>query len=70
MRGLKNELVQIDPYARVNMVEPGWTVTPTARAALDGWHGGPVVASMPVRQLAPEDIARAALVLSARAVPA
>ena len=67
VRSLKNELVQIDPYARVNMVEPGWTVTPMARAALDEpGTVARVVASMPVRQLArPEDIARAALVLSA-----
>lgn len=67
VRSLKNELVQIDPYARVNMVEPGWTVTPMARAALDQpGTVARVVASMPVRQLArPEDIARAALVLSA-----
>jgi len=31
---LKNEIVALDPYARVNLVEPGWTVTHMARAAL------------------------------------
>jgi len=31
---LKNEIVAIDPYARVNLVEPGWTVTPMAEASL------------------------------------
>jgi len=34
VRTLKNEIVRIDPYGRVNMVEPGWTVTPMARTAL------------------------------------
>ncbi|MFW5740829.1 MAG: SDR family NAD(P)-dependent oxidoreductase [Myxococcota bacterium] len=32
---LKNEIVALDPYARVNMVEPGWTVTPMAEASLE-----------------------------------
>lgn len=41
---LKNEVVQLDPYARVNMVEPGWTVPSdappsTAGAALEGGQG-------------------------------
>ena len=34
MRSLKNEIVALDPYARVNLVEPGWTVTPMAEASL------------------------------------
>jgi 3-oxoacyl-[acyl-carrier protein] reductase len=66
VRTLKNEIVAVDPYGRVNMVEPGWTVTPMAREAL----GSPgaiqrVVRTMPLRQLArPRDIARAVLFLS------
>ncbi len=66
LRTLKNEIVALDPYGRVNLVEPGWTVTPMARAALDrpGSIEG-VLRTMPLRQLArPEDIARAVLVLS------
>lgn len=67
LRSLKNEYVVVDPYARVNMVEPGWTVTPMARAALDVEGTIPrVVATMPLHQLArPEDIAGAVLMLSA-----
>lgn len=66
VRSLKNEIVAIDPYGRVNMVEPGWTVTPMAEAALEepGVIEG-VLRTMPLRQLArAEDIARAIVVLS------
>jgi len=66
VRTLKNEIVQLDPFGRVNMVEPGWTVTEMAREALD--RDGTikrVVKTMPVRQLArAEDIARMVAVLS------
>lgn len=61
VRTLKNEIVRLDPYARVNMVEPGWTVTHMARAELEqpGAIAG-VARTMPVRQLARAvDIARA-----------
>ena len=34
VRSLKNEITRIDPYARVNVVEPGWTKTHMARPAL------------------------------------
>lgn len=34
MRSLKNEVVALDPTARVNLVEPGWTATPMAAPAL------------------------------------
>jgi len=66
MRTLKNEIVALDPYGRVNMIEPGWTVTPMARPTLDR-EGvlGQVLATMPIRQLArPEDVARAGLFLA------
>ncbi len=67
VRSLKNEIVELDPYARVNMVEPGWTVTPMAEAGLDGPGAiESVVETMPLRQLArAEDIARAVVVLCA-----
>jgi 3-oxoacyl-[acyl-carrier protein] reductase len=31
---LKNEIVTLDPRGRVNLVEPGWTVTPMTEASL------------------------------------
>lgn len=67
MRSLKNEIVRVDPWARVNLVEPGWTVTPMAAAAIE--QPGvveKVCATMPLRQLArPEDVASAVVFLSA-----
>ena len=67
MRSLKNELVAIDPWARVNLVEPGWTVTPMAEAALAAEGAiAKVCATMPLRQLArPSDVAQAVVFLSA-----
>jgi 3-oxoacyl-[acyl-carrier protein] reductase len=69
LRSLKNEIVELDPYARVNMIEPGWTVTHMARPALD--QAGvisKVVRTMPLRQLArAKDIARSALFLASPA---
>lgn len=67
VRSLKNEIVRVDPYGRVNMIEPGWTVTPMAQASLE--HPAvleQVLATMPVRQIArPEDIAASVVYLSA-----
>jgi len=58
---LKNEIVRIDPGGRVNLVEPGWTVTHMARPALD--EPGTVervTRTMALRQLGrAKDIARA-----------
>ena len=65
LTSIKNEIVQLDPYARVNLIEPGWTVTRMARPALEqpGLIAS-VVRTMPLRQLArAEDIARSALYL-------
>ena len=66
MRSLKNELVELDPWARINLVEPGWTVTPMAAASLE--QAGAiekVCATMPLRQLArPADVARSVVFLS------
>jgi 3-oxoacyl-[acyl-carrier protein] reductase len=65
VRTLKNEIVELDPFARVNMIEPGWTVTHMARPALQ--QPGviaKVVRTMPLRQIArAKDIARTALYL-------
>ena len=60
MHSLKNEIVELDPYARVNVVEPGWTVTHLVRPELEqpGVIAG-VVRTMPLHQLARAiDIAR------------
>ncbi len=69
LRSLKNEIVELDPYARVNLIEPGWTVTHMARPALE--QPGvisKVVRTMSLRQLArAKDIARAAVVLASPA---
>jgi 3-oxoacyl-[acyl-carrier protein] reductase len=66
VRSLKNEIVQLDPFGRVNLVEPGWTVTEMAREALD--EPGAVthvVRTMPLRQLArAADVARAVVFLA------
>lgn len=70
MRSLKNEIVALDPYGRVNVVDPGWTVTEMTAKNLD--EPGvveKVVRTMPVQQLAsPIDIANTILwLLSPRA---
>jgi len=57
---LKNEIVNLDPYGRVNLVEPGWTVTHMARPALaQPGHVERSVRTMALRQLArAKDVAR------------
>lgn len=62
VRTLKNEIVQLDPYGRVNAVEPGWTVTHMARPALaQPGHVERALRTMPLRQLArARDVARTA----------
>ncbi len=63
---LKNEIVALDPRGRVNMVEPGWTVTSMAKPALDDpANVRRAVRTMPLRQLGvAEDIAQTVLFLS------
>jgi 3-oxoacyl-[acyl-carrier protein] reductase len=60
VKTLKNEIVALDPYGRVNAVEPGWTVTHMARPALSQpGHVERVVRTMALRQLArAADVAR------------
>jgi 3-oxoacyl-[acyl-carrier protein] reductase len=60
VRTLKNEIVRLDPYGRVNAVEPGWTVTHMARPALaQPGHVERAVRTMALRQLARAlDVAR------------
>lgn len=66
MLSLKNEIVTLDPRARVNLVEPGWTVTPMALATLEReGKTDAVTRTMPLRQLAtPDDVARAVVFLA------
>jgi 3-oxoacyl-[acyl-carrier protein] reductase len=67
---LKNEIAALDPYGRVNLVEPGWTVTHMARPALD--QPGTiarVVRTMALRQLArAADVARTVVALASPAL--
>lgn len=66
MMSLKNEIVALDPWARVNVIEPGWTVTDMTRRNIhEPGVVERVVQTMPVRQLArAADIARTALYLA------
>jgi len=61
VRSLKNEMVRLDPWGRVNMVEPGWTTTPMAETSLGQADAvRAVLETTPLRQLSrPEDIAKA-----------
>lgn len=63
---LKNEIVEIDPFGRVNMIEPGWTVTHNVRASLERPGAvARVVSTMPLRQLGRAvDVAKAAAWIS------
>ena len=65
MLSLKNELVRLDPRARINLIEPGWTRTEMARAALeDPQRVRAALRTMSLRQLgASRDVAAAALFL-------
>jgi 3-oxoacyl-[acyl-carrier protein] reductase len=66
---LKNEIVALDPRGRVNLVEPGWTVTSMVERALakDGVLEA-ATRTMPLRQLAtPQDVARAIVFLASPA---
>jgi 3-oxoacyl-[acyl-carrier protein] reductase len=60
---LKNEIVRVDPWARVNLVDPGWTVTPMASASLaESGELDAVTRTMPLRRVAsPADVAAAVL---------
>jgi 3-oxoacyl-[acyl-carrier protein] reductase len=61
-RSLKNEA---GDHARVNVVSPGWTVTPMAEAALTPDTLATITATMPLRKVAkPEDVARTIVWLS------
>jgi 3-oxoacyl-[acyl-carrier protein] reductase len=57
---LKNEVVRDTPLGRVNVVAPGWTVSPMTERDLDQAAVDRVTATMPLRKVASaDDIARA-----------
>lgn len=65
MLSAKNEWVELDPRARINLVEPGWTATPMAADALaDDAAVQRALATTPLRRVAsPDDVARTVLTL-------
>lgn len=64
-RSLKNEVVRSAPMARVNVVAPGWTVSPMTERDLDDATVARVTATMPLRKVArAADVARAIVWLS------
>ena len=69
VRSLKNEIVLLDPFARVNLVAPGWTATHMVRPELE--QAGTIqriTRTMPLRQLArATDIARMVAILASPA---
>ena len=63
---LKNEIVHLAVRGRVNLVNPGWTVTPMAEGALsDKAMVSRIIQTIPLRKVAtPSDITHAILYLS------
>ena len=67
-RSLKNEVVRSAPHARVNVVAPGWTVSPMTEKDLDEATVARVTATMPLRKVArAADIARTIVWLASHA---
>ena len=66
MMSLKNEIVHLAPRGRVNIVNPGWTMTPMAEEALtDRDMIKRILQTIPMRKTAmPKDIAGAILYLA------
>jgi 3-oxoacyl-[acyl-carrier protein] reductase len=61
---LKNEVVQSAPLGRVNVVAPGWTVTPMTEGSLNEETIARVTATMALRKVATaEDVARSIVFL-------
>ena len=61
---LKNEIVRSAPLGRVNVVAPGWTVSPMTERELSEETIARVTATMALRKVATaEDVARAIVFL-------
>jgi 3-oxoacyl-[acyl-carrier protein] reductase len=62
---LKNEVTRYAPLARVNVVAPGWTISPMTDGLLTSERVDHVTTTMPLRKVATaEDIARAIVFLA------
>ncbi len=63
---LKNEIVQLALRGRVNLINPGWTVTPMAESVLsDKAMVSKIIQTIPLRKVAtPSDISHAILYFS------
>ena len=62
---LKNEVVRIAPFARVNAVAPGWTESPMTRGLVDDAAVREISRTMALRKVArPEDVARQVVILA------
>ncbi|MFX1537840.1 MAG: SDR family NAD(P)-dependent oxidoreductase [Promethearchaeota archaeon] len=66
MLSLKNEISHIASLGRVNIVAPGWTITPMAEKSLEDVEGvRTALQTMPLRKIArPSDIAHTVVFLS------
>lgn len=66
MMSLKNEIVHLARSGRVNLINPGWTLTPMAEGALsDTGMRERILQTIPMRKTAlPEDIAGAVVYLA------
>jgi NAD(P)-dependent dehydrogenase (short-subunit alcohol dehydrogenase family) len=59
---LKNEIVQIHPHARCNIIAPGWTRTPMAETSIAQGKHLKALRTTPLRKVAStEDVAQACL---------
>jgi NAD(P)-dependent dehydrogenase (short-subunit alcohol dehydrogenase family) len=65
MMSLKNEIVHIAPKGRVNLVNPGWTLTPRVKERLENQIMKKVLQTIPLRKIAsPKDIANMVVYLA------
>jgi 3-oxoacyl-[acyl-carrier protein] reductase len=65
LRSLKNEIVALDPTGRVNLIEPGWTMTEMARSSVAAGVVDRAFRTMALRRVAsPDDVAHLATFLA------
>jgi NAD(P)-dependent dehydrogenase (short-subunit alcohol dehydrogenase family) len=66
MMSLKNEIIHFAPRGRVNLVNPGWTLTPMAEDSLDNHENlKKILQTIPLRKIAtPKDIANIVVYLA------